>query len=194
MTSDSGHADAAATEPLATVTYTESKVYVMSGMGGLLLISTVKAYLFRFDHPDTFFQVLSCLTLAVIVLFFWLPPKLALSAERVRGTSFGFTWIDVPWAAIVSIEMFRTPVVKTMGAQPTGGQRAIGFTVKAEDKVRIRPRSGSYGYDAVIVSVWNFSIDTVAEQCLARWHARGGAGELVSRLESYKSDQLQLGA
>ena len=106
--------------------------------------------------------------------------------------NFGYVWLDVPWSAVASMEIFRTPIVQTVGAKPTGGERALGFCIKPGSKDDIKPKSGMYGYDAVITSMWDLSLDRVADQCARYWHAQGGSGELQNRLETYASRQIQL--
>jgi len=177
--------------PIPTVTYLESKTYIFSTMGGFLIISLLKAFLFRLSHPDLFYEMLAALIMFFIGLIFWFPPKLVLSQEAAVGSSFGHKWLDVPWVGVASIEMFQTPVIQS-GTTKTGGRRALGFRIKSEFKGKIRPKSQVYGYDAVIVSMWNFSIDRVAKQCINFWQAKGGKGEIVNRLENETSHQLQL--
>jgi len=176
---------------LKPIIYYESKIYVIYTMGGVFIIALMKAFLFRFENPDKFYEILALLVAIFMGTLFWFPPKLVLSSEGVTGSSFGRKWLELPWAGVASIDMFRTPVVQ-VGTTRTGGRRALGFRLKPEYQGKIRPKSGLYGYDAVIVSMWNFSIDRVAEQCVAFWHAKGGVGELVNRLEDQDADHLKL--
>lgn len=178
--------------PPTSVAYRQSAALVVSIMGGFLMVALIKAYLFRWSHPDLFYVAAACIAGLSMAIALWFPPRLVLSPRGAMGKSIGRVWLDLPWAAVDRIEMFRTPVVGGARGTTYGGRRALGFIVKPEYKGRIRPRSGAYGYDAAIPSMWDFSIDRVGEQCLAFWHAEGGAGEIVDRLEHEVPEPLQL--
>jgi hypothetical protein len=168
---------------LKTIVYRQSQAYTGSLLGGFFVVCLLKAYLFRLSNPDEFYVWLAGVIGFLGVVFIIFTAKLVLSPDRLTGSSFGHTWVDVPWYAVAEIEMFKTPIVKILGRPPMGGRRAIGFRVKPEYKGKIRPKTPYYGYDANIPSMWDFSLDRVADQCVAQWHAHGGTGELVDRVE-----------
>jgi hypothetical protein len=179
---------------VAPVVYRESKGFILSGMGVFVVVAGLRAFLFRFNHPDIFSSTLACLAAFYMALLVWVPPKIVISDRGIKGSSFGLTWLDLPWGAVSGIELFVTPVVRVMGREDAvGGRRAIGFHLHPGFKGSIRQGSATYGYDAQVLSMWDMPIETVAQQCVAAWNAHGGQGQLIDQIAA-SSQPLQLEA
>lgn len=154
-------------------------------LGGFILLCLVKAYFPRFSHPDMFYAAMAGIVDASASLIIWAPPRIMFTPERVVGKTFGLKWLDVPWDAISEIVFFCSPVTQTVGQAPSGGRRALGFTIKRDQRTRARfPAStvGIYGYDVAITSRWEASLDEIARQAAIYWSANGGSGEVQNRL------------
>jgi hypothetical protein len=186
------NAAAAGSPILETTVFLLNRHLPLYLFGGPLALCALKAWLF-YLRGDSFYLSLSgfyewlgIIMAAVGTLLHLFPPKLVFTPTHALANTFWIQWFEIPWAAVGQIELFRSPVVQTMGAWgkavPSGGGRNLGIRLKAEWIERVRTRSGQHGYHAVIPSMWDVPIARVAEEAERCWRAGGGAGGIEDRI------------
>jgi hypothetical protein len=136
-------------------------------IGGLFLLCLMRAYLFKWHHPDRFYEIMALLCAVIGGTGFAFPVTLVLAPERLRMMQFGRAKLDIPWTEIRGLTLYRT-----------GKARGLGLTLAAagpETRRVVRlPPSG--GYDVALVSIWNRPIAEIAAEAARCWRAVGGSG------------------